>query len=45
MQADAFYSVAKYDLNMNCDLPWHDRDKWIVDYSGCPSCSCDEGEK
>jgi len=45
MQADSFYSVAKYDLNMDCDLPWHDRDKWIVDYSGCPSCSCDEGEK
>ena len=30
MQADSFYSKIKYDLDMNCDMPWHDRDKWIV---------------
>jgi hypothetical protein len=44
MQADSFYSKIKYDLDMNCDMPWHDRDKWIVDYSGCPTCSCINAE-
>ena len=45
MQADSFYSVAKYDLNMDCSLPYHFRNRWIVEYSGCPSCKCDMKEK
>tara|TARA_Y100000114_G_C11500714_1_gene204278 strand:+ start:154 stop:315 length:162 start_codon:yes stop_codon:yes gene_type:complete len=42
MLAESFYSQMKYDLGFDCEQPIHEDNGWVVKWTACPTCTCNE---
>jgi len=45
MLSEAFYSQMKYDLGFECEQPVNEDSYWIVKWTACPTCTCNESER
>ena len=45
MLADSFYSQMKYELGFDCKHPANEDNYWVVKWTACPTCTCNESER